>query len=198
MNKVKFNVTREDGRTYSGAGMLFTEELKNELIADYFTWKKINERQVAYGSRRINFPESISEGLGCYSLNFLRTNKTEIKGAPSCSCDAIDPITGLTYQFKACSTVGPKPQGSPSTFGPRSEYDVLVYLHMNCEEDKMYFYHFREDIDNIKVNKKETFKDQCDRGIRPRFNLLPTIKRNKTPYFGYFDYKTGEYVKCLD
>ena len=97
MNKVKFNVTREDGRNYSGMGTLFTEALKKELVDDYFIWKKINERQEAYGARRLNFPESISEGLGCYSLNLLRTNKTEIKGANSSSCDAIDPNTGLTY-----------------------------------------------------------------------------------------------------
>ena len=198
MNKVKFNVTREDGKNYSGTGILFTEALKKELVDDYFIWKKINERQEAYGARRLNFPESISEGLGCYSLNLLRTNKTEIKGANSSSCDAIDPNTGLTYQFKACSTVGLNPKGSPSSFGPRSESDVLIYLHMDCEEDKMYFYEFNENINGIRLNATETFKDQCDKGLRPRFNLLPIIKRDKIPYFGYFDYKTGEYVKCLD
>ena len=69
---------------------------------------------------------------------------------------------------------------------------------MDCEKDKMYFYQIGEDIDNIKMNKNETFKEQCDRGIRPRMNLLPLVKKNKTPILGYFDYKTGEYVKCLD
>ena len=198
MDTVKFNVVREDGKNYSGEGVPFTVEMKNELVADYFTWKRINERQQDYGARRINFPESISEGLGCYSLNLLRTNKTEIKGAISSSCDAISPITGLTYQFKACSTTKTKPTGSPSSFGPRSMYDRLIYLHMDCEKDKMYFYQIGEDIDNIKMNKNETFKEQCDRGIRPRMNLLPLVKKNKTPILGYFDYKTGEYVKCLD
>ena len=69
---------------------------------------------------------------------------------------------------------------------------------MDCEEDKMYFYKFNENINNIRLNATETFKDQCDKGLRPRFNLLPIINRDNIPYFGYFDYKTGEYVKCLN
>ena len=195
---IKFDVIRADGKRYYGDGQLFTESVKNELVKDYFDWKRINERQKAYQARRLNFPESISEGLSCYCLGLLRTNKTVIHGAISSSCDAINPNTGLTYQIKACSTIEKNPtSGSPSTFGPRSEADELFYLHMDCNEDKMYFYRVSENIENIMVNKSQTFKDQCDEGRRPRFDLLPRVK-GKIPYVGYFDYKTGEYVKCLD
>ena len=41
MNKVKFNITRKDGKNYSGEGTLFTNELKKELVNDYFVWKKL-------------------------------------------------------------------------------------------------------------------------------------------------------------
>ena len=36
MNKVKFNITRKDGKNYSGEGILFTNELK---IWDIFTYQ---------------------------------------------------------------------------------------------------------------------------------------------------------------
>ena len=62
--------------------------------------------------------------------------------------------------------------------------------------NKVKFNVTREDGRNY--SGTETFKDQCDKGLRPRFNLLPIIKRDNIPYFGYFDYKTGEYVKCLN
>lgn len=195
---IKFDVVRADGKRYYGSGQLFTENIKNELVKDYFSWKRINERQKEYQARRLNFPESISEGLGCYCLGLLRTNTTVIHGATSSSCDAINPDTGLVYQIKACSTVEKNPKkGSPSSFGPRSEADELFYLHMDCYEDKMYFYRVSENIESIMVNSFQTFKDQCEEGRRPRFDLLPRVK-GKIPYIGYFDYKTGEYVKCLD
>lgn len=165
----------------------------------YYSWKGLNESNAVFNTRRINFPESISEGIGSASLGLLRTNNVTIHGARSSSCDAIDPNTGLTYQFKACSTIVPNPRsGSPSTFGPRSEYDILIFLHMDCNEDKMYFYLFNEDLYNIKMNNTETFEDQCEAGRRPRLDVLARVKRNNIPYMGYFDFNKGEYIENVE
>jgi hypothetical protein len=81
----------------------------------------------------------------------------------SSSFDCIDPNDGKTYQIKAVSTMSKKEYGGPTSFGPHSEYDVLILVHIVVDEDRAYFYIFDENINNIMVNKTETFADQCAR-----------------------------------
>lgn len=178
MNSTKFSVMK-NGMKISGTGDRFT--IENDLSAltrIYFGWKELNNYQEAMNVRRINIPESVSEGIPCMLMGILRTNGTQITGLEHSSFDAIDTNTGETYQIKACSTTADKPNGSPSSFGPRSEYDHLIYVHFNCATDTLKLYDVAENINDIVVNKRknETFADQCEQGRRPRFNLLPHVE----------------------
>lgn len=156
-------------------------EIDLKTITDiYFKWKKLNKEVQSLGSRRINLPEIISEGLACLVLNLVRTNATNFSNIGSTSFDCLDVNTGTTYQLKAVSTLQENEYGGPSSFGPRSEADKIILLHFICEKDRVDFYLCDENIDEIKVNKDETFKQQCEKGKRPRFKLLQRLKENKT------------------
>lgn len=176
MQRVKFE-TVKDGIKINGYGTQFSmnTDLDN-LITIYKGWKQLNEYQEKLGVRRVNIPESVSECIPCILLNLLRTNNVQINGLAHSSMDAIDPESGLTYQIKACSTTAKNNTGSPSSFGPRSEWDKLIYAHFDCENDIVKLYEFDEDINSIKVSRTQTFAEQCAQGRRPRFNMLPRVK----------------------
>ena len=137
----------------------------------------MNEIVVKMNSRRINLPEIISEGLSSLLFNLVRTNNTSFTNITKVSFDCLNPSTGKTYQIKAVSTLTEKENGGPTSFGPRSEADVLILAHFICEENKVKFYQFEEDLEDFKVNKTETFREQCLQGRRPRFSLLKEIKK---------------------
>lgn len=186
MKSVNFKIEK-NGTEISGTGDLFSQkEDLFSLTRIYFGWKELNVYQEAMNVRRINIPESVSEGIPCMLMNVLRTNAKRIKGLEHSSFDAIDTKNGETYQFKSCSTTLNNSKGSPSSFGPRSEYDHLIYAHFDCETDIVKLYEITENINNIIVNKQknETFLDQCKQGRRPRFNLLPYTK-NLKPFLTY-------------
>ena len=64
-----------------------------DAIEMYFLWKELDQRIRTSATRGINFPETISEALACYALNF-----TWNKGTGG---DAID--GNRVIEFKACS-----------------------------------------------------------------------------------------------
>lgn len=162
-----------------GNGTLFTEADKDLFLKIYRDWKSLNEIQPLFGARRLNVPESLTEGLTCVLMNLARTNASQFTGLNSSSFDAIDPNTGTTYQIKACSTVKGKKPG-PTSFGPRSEFERLLFVHVDCDKDLFSIYEFKDDLNSIMVNSTETFEDQCKQGRRPRFEMLSKIMQNGT------------------
>lgn len=182
MNQEMFKVNKNN-TIIEGTGVRFNEEDIDTLISIYYGWKNLNNLNIALGIRRINFPESVSEGFSCILFDILRTNNvSSMHGIKHTSMDAINPSNGITYQIKACSTtsqVSRSANGSPTSFGPRSEWDKLLYIHIDCDKDIMYFYEYEDNINNVMVNRKETFADQCAQGRRPRFNMLPAAKKTK-------------------
>ena len=192
LETVKFT-TERDGKTIKGSGDVFDQETIDLLRDSYFAWKNINEMQARFNTRRLNVPESLTEGITAYLFNLLRTNATQISGLSSSSFDAINPTTGITYQIKACSSVEGKKVG-PTSFGPRSEYDELIFVHVDCDTDKINFYMFNDALEDMMVNKTETFADQCNAGKRPRFSLYAKIiELGITPIMVY-DLKGGMVV----
>ena len=104
MKTINFKIEK-NGTEISGTGDLFSQkEDLSFLTYIYFGWKELNAYQKAMNVRRINIPESVSEGIPCMLMNVLRTNATRIKGLKHSSFDAIETKNGETYQFKACST----------------------------------------------------------------------------------------------
>jgi Bsp6I restriction endonuclease. len=114
--------------------------------------------------------------MSAYLFNLARTNASNFSNLEHSSFDCLDVNTGLSYQIKAVSTITADEIGGPTSFGPRSEFDKLLLVHVICEENRMLFFDCTEQLDNIMVNKKETFKDQCLAGKRPRFSLLKKLR----------------------
>ena len=176
----------KNNEPFKGNGDFFDTKDEKDFNALYFDWKEFNAKLVKYGCRRTNFPEIISEGLSAYLFSLARTNNCSFSGMKSSSFDCIDPNDGKTYQIKAVSTMSKKEYGGPTSFGPHSEYDVLILVHIVVDEDRAYFYIFDENINNIMVNEIENFADQCARGVRPRFSLLKeTLKNGYKPCLVY-------------
>ena len=169
-----------------GTGDIFEQTDENHFNQIYFLWKELNKDLIALNSRRSNLPEILSEGLTAYLFNLARTNNTTFKGLPHSSFDCIDPKIGKTYQIKAVSTLTDTEYGGPTSFGPRSEWDELILAHFICETNVVNFYKFTDNINDIQVNAKETFADQCACGKRPRFSLLKEVlKTNMEPFYTY-------------
>jgi len=181
--KVEF---KRRGINCSGYVDSFDESDINIITKAYFAWKDSNEVYNAYGMRRANFPELISEGLTSAIFGWKRTNGTNITGLPSNSMDLIDTETGDMIQLKACSTDANNRPG-PTSFGPRTEFDILIFMHMDCTTDTAFWYKLdAESYKNIHVNKRETIGDQQAQGKRPRVTFLPKIEKEKIePFFTY-------------
>lgn len=114
----------------------------------------------------------------------MRTNAKQIKGLSSSSCDLIDIKTGKTIQVKACSSLDKNDKVGPSSFGPDSKWDCLIFIHIDCSSNIAFFYDLsNENYLNWKVNKKETFQEQARAGKRPRLNLLDLVKEKGYPPF---------------
>ena len=187
MKTTKFDFIYNETTCY-GEGDLFTEEDLPLLNEYYFQWKNINEINLAYNVRRANVPELLTEGICSALWGWVRTNNKQIKGLFSSSCDLIDIKTGKTIQIKACSSLSENDRVGPSSFGPDSTWDCLIFIHINCANDTAFFYDLsNEDYLNWKVSKTETFQEQAYMGRRPRLNLLNLVKeKDYKPFYIYY------------
>ena len=144
-----------------------TEDKKNKAIEIYFKWKELNSLIASSNCRKLNMPEAVSEPLACWALG-LYWNRGIAKG------DATSP-DGKNIEIKASSSGDDLTQ-----FGPKEEFDDLVYVRFDLSEDKMYVYDTgfnTKKINMIKVNKEQTVGDQKKAGRRPRFSVNEKIVR---------------------
>ena len=58
-------------------GLLYDDNDFNEMKQIFSDWKRINESLVRLGSRAMNVPDLISEGLFSYLFKVYRTNGKE-------------------------------------------------------------------------------------------------------------------------
>ena len=186
MKTTKFSFAY-NGTSCHGEGDFFTEEDLPILNNYYFQWKDINEINLTYNVRRANIPELLTEGICSALWGWARTNAKQIKGLSSSSCDLIDIKAGKTIQVKACSSLREDDKVGPSSFGPDSHWDCLIFIHIDCSNDIAFFYDLsNEDYLNWKVSKKETFQEQANAGKRPRLNLLDLVKEKEyKPFYIY-------------
>ena len=167
-----------NGITCTGSGDFFEDTDRETLNKYYHSWKNLNEVNVSFGMRRANLPEMLSEGLASMLFGWVRTNASTIAGCSSSSCDLVDLDNGKLIQLKGCSTAKDRRPG-PTSFGPRSEFDELIFMHLDCDADMAYFYKLDADTyKDWKVNRTETIADQQAQGRRPRVTILPKIEEN--------------------
>ena len=122
-------------------------------------------------------PDAISEPMACYCLGFLWNRGNEV-GA------ATDPNTGKKIEFKARYRF----DGDLSSFGPKTQFDDLVFLRFKLDENLLYIYDLKinsDEFGNYPANRNETIQDQKNQGRRPHvslkslfvdaYNLVPDI-----------------------
>lgn len=137
----------------------------NEVCRLYFLWKDLNVGLRGFVSRGINFPEAISEPMGCYALGYKWN-----KGSAG---DAVDSL-GRNIEMKATSNF----DRDLTSFGPVTTFDELVFLRLNQSENKLYIY--KMDITGITLgdlpaNANETVGEQQAQGRRPRISIIRSI-----------------------
>lgn len=132
--------------------------------------------------RKTNFPSHISENIVKFffykKYGFFptwNTNKGDLT-TKDCSCNF------LRLEVKASINL----KNGPSTFGPTEKWDFIYFLDgkdIINKNIKIYEIKLKNNDKkwmNIKVNKKQTFGDQCKQGRRPRINFYKLEKQIET------------------
>lgn len=136
----------------------------DETCEAYFKWKDLNTYVSRVSTRGINMPDVISEPIGCWCLDLLWSRGSGITG------DGYNPRTHQRVEFKATSNFAE----DLSSFGPKCEFDDLVFLRFNLEDNKVYIYDLHldsEDFGKYPANKIQTIEDQKKQGRRPHVSL---------------------------
>lgn len=132
-----------------------------EILSLYPIWKELNKRIKILYSRGVNFHEVFSEFIVCYVNNYYHSLGEGSEDA-------------FTENMKKVQIKGTSNFNSDLTsFGPKSEFDILEFARLNQDNDTIELYRIPiEDLYEVKVNKKETFKEQQLSKRRPRFSII--------------------------
>ena len=188
--ETKFVEFEKDGKECSGNMTFFNQKDIDNIKEIYFKWKELNHLYHLYEVRRANVPELITECLTSAVFGWGRVNNVRLQGLSKSSMDLIDVTTGEAIQLKACSTDKGKIAG-PTSFGPDSYFDKLVFMHIDCEKDEAKWYVFEnENYKTWKVNKNETVAEQQKAGKRPRLNLLKKVEENQIKPIATFSFSS--------
>lgn len=163
-----------------------TKERYDEIRKIYFLWKELNSKIKETYTRGVNLHEAITETVCCYVNGFHLS-------IGSGSEDALNPSTQELIQIKGTSNWN----SDLTSFGPNSIFDHLHFVRLNQDEDKMYLYDIpTETLNNIMVNRNDTFKDFQNQGKRPRFSIINKyIKKYDIKEYAIVNLITGEIIK---
>ena len=161
---------------------------KNDLKifkSTFNKYKSLNKilKENLKATRIMNFPDALSESVFCLAMNCGKLLSAKNASGYSTSFDAHDTKREKRIQVKCSASSG------PTSFGPRSEYDELYFVDFKSNEliDGTYkIYKIEnEDIDSVKVNKKQSLADQQKLDRRPRFEIRSqlVIKKKLKPVF---------------
>ena len=122
--------------------------------------------------RLSNFPSHISENIAKFAI----CKKYGIM--PNWDTGKGDLLIDKLHTFKRCEVKGSiNLSNGPPTFGPAEEWDYIYFVDGVNNDKKIYrVYEFKlsnkcEMWQNIKVNKTETYHDQCLQKRRPRITF---------------------------
>lgn len=136
-------------------------------LQEYLFIKQINKSSTKKLRHR-NFPEYISEYMVFRHLSkrfpeyqFKQSSAYDIVQLPRSKNECIKKI-----EVKCCSSNG------PLSFGPVQSWDQLYIVDArNLQNDVFKIYKCTGDMTQVKVNKTDTFMDQCNQKRRPRICL---------------------------
>ena len=165
--------------TYSKEVLMKTYLAHKNYVKELLTIRQETQIKV----RLPNMPEHISENI----VKFIIQNKMGDMTS-SWDCKKGDLYSNVEKQ-QECKTFT---SDGPPSFGPNEEWNVLYFLDARkWLEDKYVLYRVglsnRDDAwRNVKVNKAQTFHDQCQQNRRPRITweaLYPQIESYCTKIF---------------
>lgn len=153
-----------------------------ELLTHFTTYCK--KRIEIYGKMKIkqrqpNFPEDISENI----VKLLMEHNEKIKVTWNITTgDLLDMTNNKKIKVKCFSSTG------STSFGPTEKWDYIYFLdaidfiNMNFKCYKVSLSNDHDIWKNIKINKNETYNDQCLQGIRPIITYLLLEKQIPKEY----------------
>jgi hypothetical protein len=156
-------------------------ELIERLLLSYIAYTNVqkeinkvllNENKHARAIRRANFPSEISENIVRIILSERGVNADWNTKSGDLQGD-----DGSAIEIKAFSSNG------PTSFGPTENWDSLYVIDCSkYESRKFVLYHIplsnkAEEWRSLKVSKRETFGQSCDKGKRPRLSFKELKKQ---------------------
>lgn len=127
-----------------------------------FRKKKMRNEKI---ERKPNFPECVSEFIGRQVMNGIYDGKGDMI------------VKGKRVEIKSISSIG------PTSFGPTETWDEIIFIDFRKEP---MFTIYKIDLPNhsskwknIKINKHNTFEDQCKMKRRPRISFDEISKQIK-------------------
>lgn len=169
----------------------------NDIKEQYKYFKIVNEYNVTYNCRRINIPETLSEGLTCALFKWYRTNGSGALSGVSDSGDTLRILNDGTGEIIQIKSYTKRPSGAgPSSFGPCSQYDKLIALEVDLDNNLFTYYDLSDiDIEHIYVSKTETFAEQSESKRRPRIRIdIDIIKKFGIKPFAQYNLDKEEFV----
>lgn len=162
----------------------------NNAIRIYQHWKQLDAEVRTISTRGVNFPGELSELFACYVLGY----KWKKKGGG----DAFDEQNHRIVEMKGSGSEN----DDLSSFSPSEEFDELVFVKADKNNDAIYIWFTgvdSEELKSIRVNRTQTVGDKQQEGNRPRFSIQKEIIRARglTPDYK-FDLLTREIVNLKE
>jgi hypothetical protein len=137
--------------------------------------QEMNEELTGKKIRRTNFPSDISENIARFAYRY---HYSEL---PTWDTDSGDlDLDGEVLEVKGSIDLS---AGGPCSFGPTEGWSRIYFVDgVNTFDLEYTVYEIRlsntdEDWKNIRVNKDQTYQDQCDLDRRPRINFSRLIEQ---------------------
>lgn len=141
----------------------------NDVCDNFFKWKDLNTSLKNFCSRGLNFPETISEPMACYALSQIGPETLWNKGSAG---DA--QRDGKKLEMKATSNF----DSDLTSFGPKCDFDDLIFLRLDYDNNKLYVYDTgmnADDVRQLPANSNETVADQQAQKRRPHLSIIETV-----------------------
>jgi hypothetical protein len=136
------------------------------LHKEYVKSRIESSKILGFKIRLPSIPEDISENI----IKFIIHKNGDTTSSWDCKRGDLVSTKEGQQECKCFTSDG------PSSFTPTSDWDVIYFLDgKNWLKDKFILYKVNlkkssEEWKSIKVNKKQTFEDQCKQKRRPRIN----------------------------
>jgi len=157
----------------------FTKDLLRELVITYNLLynniKILNDKLDNRKIRRANYPSEITENIVKFAIikKYNVFPCWDVKKGDICLDNDLFEVKGSIDLIN----------GGPCSFGPTEKWEKIYFVDCidHCElKFKVYEINLSnksEIWENIKVNKKETFKNQCDQKRRPRIKFKELLNQ---------------------